>query len=135
MYEDEGRSSVDKKFLITIFLALFTASGLLLNFISMIVYKTWWPLLNLLFWFFLPMPMLMCGHGFGSDCRDFSYFLTAILAVSGLALPLQLAQFEVIPLVASGMSIGGSTLVYMTMMFFCKNQLGAGHQPWMDDPF
>ena len=70
-----------------------------------------------------PVPNSLCHQCSGADDfsadyssapADFGRFLTAIIVVSGLALPLVLAHSEVIHPVACWMSIAGGVLVYGT---------------------
>lgn len=61
---------------------------------------------------------------------DLGNFLTSIMVVSGVALPLSLAHAGVITTTAAGMAIAGGGLVYSTMVtyhaFFAQEEDNVG---------
>ncbi|CAI2187072.1 18296_t:CDS:2, partial [Funneliformis geosporum] len=99
------------------------ACGFLLVILSGALYQNWWPLFVVATYVLAPLPNYIFSKCSGSDeffsendsnKKDFGQFLTAILLVTGVCLPIVLAHAEVITFAAMIMSIGGGALVYST---------------------
>jgi len=109
-----------------ILLSFVLALGFLLNILSCALYANWLPLLVAATFVIAPLPNALCakcgGDDFLSDNSsgpiDLGHFLTAVIVVTGFALPLVLAHAEVIHPTACYMSIGGGALVYGTIITY-----------------
>ncbi|GBB99503.1 hypothetical protein RclHR1_03540022 [Rhizophagus clarus] len=109
-------------------LAFVLACGFLLVILSGALYQNWWPLFVVATYVLAPVPNFIfskCGsdddyYGYdsGNGYKDFGRFLTAILIITGVCLPIVLAHSEVITIPAMIMSTGGGALVYSTIIAY-----------------
>ncbi|PIA16424.1 vacuolar protein sorting 55 [Coemansia reversa NRRL 1564] len=107
-------------------LSMCLAAGFLLSILSCALYGNWWPLVVVFTYALAPVPNAVFGHYVSSDpladvsssVADFGRFLTAVLVVSGLGLPLVLAHTGIISSVAMVMSVTGGVLVYGTIIAY-----------------
>jgi hypothetical protein len=113
---------------IVILLSFVLAVGFLMIILSCALWHNWLPLLVALTFVLAPLPNAIFSHcgsdefvtsyGEGSGPIDVGRFLTSIIVVSGLALPIILAHSEVIDPRACVMSIIGGSLVYGTILAY-----------------
>jgi len=110
-----------------IFLSFVLAVGFLLIILSCALWANWLPLLVALTFVLAPLPNAIFSHCGADDFSDESVqpaavdmgrFITAIVVVTGFALPLVLAHAEVIHPAACVMSIIGGSLVYGTILLY-----------------
>ncbi|KAF5315602.1 hypothetical protein D9611_004711 [Ephemerocybe angulata] len=111
-----------------ILLSFVLAVGFLLIILSCALWQNWLPLLVALTFVLAPLPNAVFAHcgsdEFGSSydssspAVDFGRFLTAIIVVTGFALPIILAHSDVINSKAAIMSIAGGGLVYGTILAY-----------------
>ncbi|PAV23253.1 vacuolar sorting 55 [Pyrrhoderma noxium] len=110
-----------------ILLSFVLAVGFLLIILSCALWANWLPLLVALTFVIAPLPNALFAHcsaddfssdGEGSGPVDLGRFITAMIVVTGFALPLILAHSEVIQPAACVMSIIGGSLVYGTILAY-----------------
>jgi len=111
-----------------ILLSFVLAVGFLMIILSCALWHNWLPLLVALTFVLAPLPNALFSHcgsddfvtsyGEASGPVDTGRFLTSIIVVSGLALPVILAHSEVIDPRAYVMSIIGGGLVYGTILAY-----------------
>ncbi|GBB92050.1 hypothetical protein RclHR1_19590006 [Rhizophagus clarus] len=106
------------------------AWGFLLVILSGALYQNWWPLFVVATFVLAPLPNYIFSKCASNDelsyfeqttnngFKDFGKFLTSILVVSGIALPIILAHVEVIEFSAMIMSVSGGFLVYFTILAY-----------------
>ncbi|PKC08936.1 vacuolar protein sorting 55 [Rhizophagus irregularis] len=111
-------------------LSFILAWGFLLVILSGALYQNWWPLFVVATFVLAPLPNFIfskCASGddlyyfneqSNNGPKDFGKFLTSILVVSGIALPIILAHIEVIEFAAMLMSVSGGFLVYFTILAY-----------------
>ncbi|KAK7693418.1 hypothetical protein QCA50_002986 [Cerrena zonata] len=107
-----------------ILLSFVLAVGFLMIILSCALWANWLPLLVALTFVVAPLPNAIFSHcgsdDFSTDYEgsgpvDLGRFITAIIVVTGFALPLVLAHSEIIKPAACAMSIIGGALVYGTI--------------------
>ncbi|KAM5531197.1 hypothetical protein V8D89_013078 [Ganoderma adspersum] len=112
-----------------ILLSFVLAVGFLLVILSCALWANWLPLLVALTFVLAPLPNAVFARCGGDDFSteydgsgpvDLGRFITAIVVVTGFALPLVLAHSEVITKGACAMSIAGGGLVYGTIMAYSQ---------------
>ncbi|KAF8522282.1 vacuolar protein sorting 55 [Hysterangium stoloniferum] len=112
-----------------ILLSFVLAVGFLLVILSCALWSNWLPLLVALTFVLAPLPNALFAHCGGDDFStdslesssspiDLGRFITAIIVVTGFALPLVLAHAEVIHPAACVMSVIGGGLVYGTILLY-----------------
>ncbi|KAI0054099.1 vacuolar protein sorting 55 [Auriscalpium vulgare] len=111
-----------------ILLSFVLAVGFLMIILSCALWSNWLPLLVALTFVVAPLPNALFAHCGGDDFStdigessgpvDLGRFITAIIVVTGFALPLILAHSEIIHPGASVMSIIGGGLVYGTILAY-----------------
>ncbi|RKP05376.1 vacuolar protein sorting 55 [Thamnocephalis sphaerospora] len=108
-------------------LAFCLACGFLLIILSCALYQNWWPVLVAVTYGLAPLPNMLCARcGYSEDIftdtqtgfADAGYFLTAVLVVTGLAMPVVLAHAGVIGAAAMAQSVTGGLLVYGTIVAY-----------------
>ncbi|CAB4486380.1 unnamed protein product [Rhizophagus irregularis] len=116
-----------KTYVFIIALAFVLACGFLLVILSGALYQNWWPLFVVATYVLAPLPNFIfsrCGSNDdyldynNNGYKDFGRFLTAILIVTGVCLPIVLAHSHVITIPAMIMSTGGGALVYSTIIAY-----------------
>ncbi|TFK29958.1 vacuolar protein sorting 55 superfamily protein [Coprinopsis marcescibilis] len=111
-----------------ILLSFVLAVGFLLIILSCALWQNWLPLLVALTFVIAPLPNAIFAHC-GSDefsssyetssgAVDFGRFITALIVVTGFALPIILTHSEIIDPRACAMSIAGGGLVYGTILAY-----------------
>ncbi|XP_028772830.1 vacuolar protein sorting-associated protein 55 homolog [Neltuma alba] len=109
-------------------LALLVAGGIVLQILACALYDNWWPMLSVIMYFLLPLPLLCSG---GSD--DYSLlsesdgswanvtkFLTGASAIGSIAIPAILKHGGLIGWGAMTMELGSFfVLVFAIMCFMC----------------
>lgn len=124
---DDGPKAPDLKIIMV--LAFTLALGLLCNILACIIWSNWWPIITVIFYFFAPIPDLMCstcGRNHSDmfnpssqrNFKDMGYFLTGLLVVSGFALPAVLAHADVINVGALFLAIAGGLIVYASIIVY-----------------
>ncbi|KAJ1801342.1 Vacuolar protein sorting-associated protein 55 [Coemansia sp. RSA 2399] len=114
-------------------LSVCLAAGFLLSILSCALYGNWWPLVVVFTYALAPLPNAIFGQYVSSDpladvsssVADFGRFVTSILVVSGLGLPVVLAHSGIITNAAMAMSVMGGILVYGTIIVY--SSLFRGH--------
>ncbi|KAF9464725.1 vacuolar protein sorting 55 [Collybia nuda] len=108
-----------------ILLSFVLAVGFLLIILSCALWQNWLPLLVALTFVLAPLPNALFSHCGSDDLNyegsgpiDLGRFITSIIVVSGVALPIILAHSEVINPKACVMSIVGGGLVYGTILAY-----------------
>ncbi|KAI9500840.1 vacuolar protein sorting 55 [Coemansia spiralis] len=109
-----------------VILSVCLAAGFLLSILSCALYGNWWPLLVVFMFAISPVPNAVFGRFVSSDpladvsssVADFGRFLTSVLVVSGLGLPVVLAHSGIIANAAMVMSVVGGGLVYGTIIVY-----------------
>ncbi|EIW85177.1 vacuolar protein sorting 55 protein [Coniophora puteana RWD-64-598 SS2] len=110
-----------------ILLSFVLAVGFLLIILSCALWANWLPLLVALTFVLAPLPNALFAHCGADDFSsygetsapvDLGRFLTAVVVVTGFALPIVLAHSEVIRPAACAMSIIGGALVYGTIQAY-----------------
>lgn len=107
-----------------IFLSFALALGFLLVILSCALWSNWMPFWSALSFALAPTPNAFFGGLAGADSfsdyhnayLDFGYFLTGILLMTGIALPMVLAHTGIVTGAAAIMSLLGGALVYGTSM-------------------
>lgn len=113
-------------------LAFFLAVGLLLVILSCALYNNWWPLFVVLTYLLAPLPNMLArrcssdSYSYASyssnddDARkgvlETGYFITSVLIISGIGLPVVLAHAEVITVSAMLLAFFGGILIYTTIL-------------------
>eukprot|EP00164_Ancoracysta_twista_P024059 GFYU01045375.1.p1 GENE.GFYU01045375.1~~GFYU01045375.1.p1 ORF type:complete len:156 (+),score=25.69 GFYU01045375.1:69-470(+) len=113
-----------------ILLSFVLALGFLLVILSCALWSNWLPLLVAVTFVIAPLPNAIFAHC-GSDeysnnyddntssaAVDFGRFVTALIVVTGFAMPMVLAHSGVIDPRAAAMSIAGGGLVYGTILAY-----------------
>jgi len=116
---------VEKDIKIIIGLAGSLIIGLLLNILACALYKTAFPVLAVVAYFFAPFPNLLCGRGDGySEApkarKDWGYFLTGLFVVCGFGIPAILAHSNMINLASFLLALTGGLIVYGTMIAYIR---------------
>ncbi|KAF8636649.1 hypothetical protein AX17_003456 [Amanita inopinata Kibby_2008] len=112
-----------------ILLSFVLAVGFLLIILSCALWHNWLPLLVALVFVLAPLPNAVFPHCCGADEYTTSFeegsgpidvgrFITAMIVVTGFALPIVLAHSEIINSKACVMSIIGGGLVYGTILAY-----------------
>ncbi|RKP13924.1 vacuolar protein sorting 55, partial [Piptocephalis cylindrospora] len=108
-------------------LAFLLACGFLLIILSCSLYGNWWPLLVALTFAIAPIPNRLCLRcGISEDLLedtqsgfiDAGIFITSILLVSGVSLPILLSRASVIQVGAAIQCILGGSMVYGTIVAY-----------------
>ncbi|KAK3374002.1 vacuolar protein sorting 55 [Lasiosphaeria ovina] len=116
-------------------LSFVLAVGFLLVILSCALWKVYYPLLVVATYVLAPVPNWICSHcanpddfveSSGAAVLDLGRFCTGFLVVMGIALPVLLANSQLINIPAMFMSIIGGLLIYGTIisfaMFFQEEQ-------------
>lgn len=117
-----------------IFLSAFLASGFLLILLSCALYNNWKPLWVILIFLIAPLPNIIASsientrddfltfsndHGNNpTSLEEFSKFITGLLIISGISLPLTLYHTNLIEIGSMIMSIIGGLIVYSDIIVF-----------------
>ncbi|WLF76537.1 hypothetical protein PVL30_000239 [Lodderomyces elongisporus] len=121
-----------------IFLSAFLASGFLLILLSCALYNNYKPLWVIFIFLMAPLPNILANsieaqrdynfltfNDYGnaqdsnsSPLQEFSKFVTGLLIVSGVALPLSLYHCGLIQLESFLMSVSGGFIVYGDIILF-----------------
>ncbi|WFD40022.1 Vacuolar protein sorting-associated protein 55 [Malassezia japonica] len=109
-----------------IFLSFALALGFLLVILSCALWSNWMPFWSTVAFVLAPAPNALFGGLAGADSFsdfnnayiDFGNFLTGMLLMTGVALPIMLAHTDIIAPAAAGLSLAGGTLVYGTMVVY-----------------
>ncbi|KOS14916.1 hypothetical protein Malapachy_0719 [Malassezia pachydermatis] len=119
-----------------IFLSFTLALGFLMVILSCALWSNWMPFWSAVSFALAPAPNVLFGGLAGADSfsdynkcvipssltysayLDFGYFLTGLLLMTGVALPLMLAHTSIITGTAALLSLGGGVLIYGTMMTY-----------------
>ncbi|KAI0273778.1 vacuolar protein sorting 55 [Gloeopeniophorella convolvens] len=112
-----------------ILLSFVLAVGFLMIILSCALWSNWLPLFVALTFVIAPLPNALFVHCGGDDFSTADYsegsgpidlgcFITAVIVVTGFALPLILAHSEIIKPGASVMSLIGGGLVYGTILAY-----------------
>ncbi|ODQ68590.1 vacuolar protein sorting 55 [Nadsonia fulvescens var. elongata DSM 6958] len=103
------------------------ATGFLLIILSCALFHNWLPLIVVGIFIIAPLPNAVCESWATSDdflnesnntILDLGRFLTGFLVISGLSVPVILANNAIIHRAAMWMSLSGGLLVYATIITF-----------------
>ncbi|KAL0946869.1 hypothetical protein HGRIS_013035 [Hohenbuehelia grisea] len=113
-----------------ILLSFVLAVGFLMIILSCALYQNWLPLLVALIFVLAPLPNAIFSHCGADDFAgsyenssgpvDLGRFITAMIVVTGFALPIVLAHSAVITPGSCAMSIIGGGLVYGTILTYSQ---------------
>lgn len=108
-------------------LAILVSAGIVLQILACALYNNWWPMLTVIMYVLLPMPLmfftgssssLMSGEGGG--WIDFTKFLTGISAVGSIAIPSILKHADVIGWGALAMDLSSFFIFVFAILCYLK---------------
>ncbi|GAB4834674.1 hypothetical protein Ancab_032937 [Ancistrocladus abbreviatus] len=110
------------------FLAILVSGGVVLQILACALYDNWWPMLTVIMYLLLPMPLLFFA---GSDTSslfsesnnswvDATKFLTGASAVGSIAIPVILKHAGVIGWGAMAMELSSFFVFVIAMMCYIK---------------
>ncbi|KAK9984904.1 hypothetical protein SO802_034429 [Lithocarpus litseifolius] len=110
------------------FLAILVAGGIVLQILACALYNNWWPMLTVLMYVLLPMPLLFLAGSDGSSVLSESEspwvnatkFLTGASAVGSIAIPAILKHAGVIGWGALVMELSSFFVLVLSIMCYIK---------------
>ncbi|GMH09251.1 hypothetical protein Nepgr_011092 [Nepenthes gracilis] len=110
------------------FLAILVSGGIVLQILACALYNNWWPMLTVIMYVLLPMPLLFFA---GSDASsifsesgnswvDATKFLTGASAVGSIAIPVILKHAGVIGWGAMALDLSSFFVIVMAIMCYIK---------------
>ncbi|KAF8027248.1 hypothetical protein BT93_E0226 [Corymbia citriodora subsp. variegata] len=110
------------------FLAILVSGGIVLQILACALYDNWWPMLSLIMYVLLPMPLLFFA---GSDSSalfsesdsgwvNATKFLTGASAVGSIAIPAILKHAGVIGWGALAMELSSFFVIVLAIMCFIR---------------
>eukprot|EP00262_Sarcandra_glabra_P021317 TRINITY_DN8952_c0_g1_i1.p2 TRINITY_DN8952_c0_g1~~TRINITY_DN8952_c0_g1_i1.p2 ORF type:complete len:139 (-),score=16.88 TRINITY_DN8952_c0_g1_i1:114-530(-) len=114
------------------FLAIMVSAGIVLQILACALYNNWWPMLTVIMYVLLPMPLLFFA---GSDSSslisdggggwvDAAKFLTGISVVGSIAIPVILKHADVIGWGALALELSSFFTFVLTIICF----IGMGNE-------
>ncbi|KAL3737838.1 hypothetical protein ACJRO7_019376 [Eucalyptus globulus] len=109
-------------------LAILVSGGIVLQILACALYDNWWPMLSLLMYVLLPMPLLFFAGSDGSALFSESEsgwvnatkFLTGASAVGSIAIPVILKHAGVIGWGALAMELSSFFVIVLAIMCFIR---------------
>lgn len=106
-------------------LAILVSGGIVLQMLACILYNNWWPMLTVIMYVLLPMPLIFFAGSdtsslfteSGSSWIDMSKFLTGVSAVGSIAIPVILKHAGVISWGAMALEL--SSFFVFVLSVFC----------------
>ncbi|XP_050265656.1 vacuolar protein sorting-associated protein 55 homolog [Quercus robur] len=110
------------------FLAILVSGGIVLQILACALYDNWWPMLTVLMYVLLPMPLLFLAGSDGSSVMSESEspwvnatkFLTGASAVGSIAIPAILKHAGVIGWGALVMELSSFFVLVFSIMCYIK---------------
>ncbi|KAK6947459.1 Vps55/LEPROT, partial [Dillenia turbinata] len=110
------------------FLAILVSGGIVLQILACALYDNWWPMLTVMMYVLLPMPLLFFA---GSDTSSLlsesrsswehaAKFLTGMSAVGSIAIPSILKHADVIGWGALAMGLSSFLIIVVAIVCFLK---------------
>ncbi|RDD43207.1 Leptin receptor gene-related protein [Trichoplax sp. H2] len=124
-----GTTSTSKSSTMTLVAITFSfACGILLDVLGCALpeYDCWWPMFIVIFYVLAPIPIMIANRlqgDFGTESgvgKDIAIYCTAVFVTSGFAFPMLLAHTKIIQPGAMGLILGGSVIVYLTILAYSK---------------
>ncbi|KAI5642186.1 hypothetical protein M9H77_33039 [Catharanthus roseus] len=108
------------------FLAILVSSGIVLQILACALYNNWWPMLTVIMYVILPMPLIFFAGSdtsslyteSGSGWVDVTKFLTGASAVGSIAIPIILKHAGVIGWGAMAMELSSFFIFVMSILCF-----------------
>ncbi|KAH7438350.1 hypothetical protein KP509_04G011500 [Ceratopteris richardii] len=109
-------------------LALLLSGSITLQILACALYNNWWPMLTLVMYVLIPMPLLFFGGGSlevitsadSGEWADFAKFLTGFSVVGSLCIPSILYHAQIIQAAAMCMAFASFFLLMITVSLFAK---------------
>ncbi|KAG2680165.1 hypothetical protein I3843_11G086700 [Carya illinoinensis] len=109
-------------------LAILVSGGIVLQILACALYNNWWPMLTVLMYVLLPMPLLFLA---GSDSSSLfsesesgwvnaTKFLTGASAIGSIAIPVILKHAGVIGWGALAMELSSFFIFVLSIMFYIR---------------
>ncbi|KAI6707484.1 hypothetical protein NL676_010446 [Syzygium grande] len=110
------------------FLAIFVSGGIVLQILACALYDNWWPMLSLIMYVLLPMPLLFFAGSDSSalfsesDSRwvNAAKFLTGASAVGSIAIPAILKHAGVIGWGALALELSSFFVIVLSIMCYIR---------------
>ncbi|XP_010275333.1 PREDICTED: vacuolar protein sorting-associated protein 55 homolog [Nelumbo nucifera] len=109
------------------FLAILVSAGIVMQILACALYNNWWPMLTVLMYVLLPMPLMFF---MGSDTSlllesgnswvDATKFLTGASAVGSIAIPAILKHADVIGWGALAMELSSFLIFVIAIVFYIQ---------------
>lgn len=113
---------------IIILLSFLLSIGFLSSILSCALFSNWLPSFVVIIYTLAPLPNAICGQmsntydfindSFGNRIENIGRFVTGVLVISGIALPITLEHAGLIVRHATLMSISGGLLIYITILIY-----------------
>jgi len=124
MFGEDGPKAPSLK--VMILLAASLSLGFVCNLLACLIWHNWIAIIVVVTYILAPIPNILCGrcgesdpfNPSGKNFKDMGYFLTAVLLVSGFALPSVLAHCNVIVVGALLLSLGGGVIVFASLIAY-----------------
>ncbi|XP_077235236.1 vacuolar protein sorting 55 (VPS55) family protein [Tasmannia lanceolata] len=110
------------------FLAIMVSAGIVLQILACALYHNWWPMLTLLMYVLLPMPLLffaasdtssLISSG-GDSWVNAAKFMTGASAVGSIAIPVILKHADVIGWGALAMELSSFLVFVLSIIFYLQ---------------
>ncbi|QSL65997.1 hypothetical protein MERGE_003134 [Pneumocystis wakefieldiae] len=111
-----------------VLLSFLLSIGFLSSILSCALFSNWLPLSVVVIYVLAPLPNAICSRmsdthdfindSFGNGVENVGRFITGILIVSGITLPITLEHAGLIVRYATIMSISGGLLIYITILIY-----------------
>ncbi|XP_068651187.1 vacuolar protein sorting-associated protein 55 homolog [Aristolochia californica] len=110
------------------FLAILVSSGIVLQILACALYNNWWPMLTVLMYVILPMPLLFFAgsdtsslmSSSGDSWVDATKFLTGASAVGSVAIPAILKHANVIGWGALAMELSSFLTFVVAIVYYLQ---------------
>lgn len=111
------------------FLAILVSGGIVLQILACALYNNWWPMLSVIMYVLLPMPMMFFAGSDGSSLftessgnswLDAAKFLTGASVVGSIAVPTILKHAGIIGWGALAMELSSFFVFVLAIMCFIK---------------
>nr|XP_039260286.1 leptin receptor gene-related protein-like isoform X2 [Styela clava] len=88
------------------------------------LYKCYWPMFELMFYFLAPLPIAIARRlandidSTSTACKELSIFLTTGIVISSMGLPIVLARTAAIGWPAAGFTLAANVVAFLTVYGF-----------------